>query len=108
MPDFHPLVWAAIFTVLLIAAFELIRLGRLSGMITVNSSLTVLGFLDLINTLPLTVVLGEKSTSLVVIITGIVNWYGRARTGDIIRPAPNLIGTGDGSSRTLGTGDGRR
>ena len=96
MPELHPLVWALIFTVLLIVIFELVRIGKLSGTISIASGISVIGVLDYIDTLQLEVLLGEKSMALMMLVIGVVKGYSRWRTGGIVRDAPPIIGTGDG------------
>ena len=105
MPELHPLVWAVIFVVLLIAIFEIIRIGKLSGTISIAGGVSLIGVLDYIDTLNLTAFLGEKSLALMMLVLGVVKGYARWRTGEVVRPAPKVIGTGDGS-RSLGTGSG--
>lgn len=107
MSELHPLIWAVIFVALLVALFEVVRLGKQSGTILVNSGVSVVGVLNYLETLPLETFLGQKSMALMMLILSVINGYARWRTGDVRRPAPNLIGTGDGT-RSLGTGDGRR
>ncbi len=107
MPDLHPLIWALIFVVLLIALFEVVRLGKLSGTISIAGGFSIVGLLDYVEALELTAFMGEKSLALMMLIFGIFKGYARWRTGDVVREAPHIMGSGDGS-RSLGTGDGRR
>ena len=104
MIDLHPLAWACVFLVLLIALFELVRIGKMSGTITVSSGISVIGVLEYLDTLDLAVILGPKSIGLIMLVVGLFKGYARWRTGDVVRKAPPLIGTGDG--RSLGTGNG--
>ncbi len=101
MIDLHPLIWAAIFVLLLIAIFELVRLGRVSGTFSLAGGISVVGILDYIGSLNITDFLGTEAVALMTLVMGVMKGYTRWRTGDVVRPAPNLIGTGHGGSRSL-------
>lgn len=96
MPELHPLLWALIFVLLLIVLFEIVRIGKLSGTISIASGISVVGLMDYLDTLNLSAFMGEKSLALMMLVLGIVKGYARWRTGEVVRPAPPVIGTGSG------------
>ena len=106
MMELSPLAWAAIIGLLMIIAFELVRLGKLSGTFSIAGGVSIIGILDYIDTLNIEAFLGEESMALMMLVLGVVKGWARWRTGDIVREAPAVIGTGDGTTRSLGTGDG--
>ena len=102
MPELHPLIWAAVGVVILVVIFELLRLLKMSGTFTLGGGISVAGLAAYATSLDLGQFIDPDQWALILLVLGAVKSYARWRTGEVFRPAPAIIGTGDG--RTLGTG----
>lgn len=106
MPELNPVAWALIGLVMLVVVFEMVRLLRVSGTFTMGTAISVTGVADYFMTADFGTLLGAEAISLLMMVLGAFKGYTRWRTGEIVREAPAVIGTGDGTRTMTGTGAG--